>query len=118
LLFLLKYNNIIKDEVKQMKKILATILMFGFVVPVFAKVQKLQANHKDTVDCSLKEKHYVVECTIDDNICEVNNKQDCSRFKYFCESVVEDFVSGFAGTVGTIAAFYVIITIISLVQMT
>jgi hypothetical protein len=42
-----------------MKKILATILMLGFVVPVFAKVQKPQTNNEKlelirSIDTSLR----------------------------------------------------------------
>jgi hypothetical protein len=91
-----------------MKKILATILMLGIVVPVFARVQKPQANHAKQ---QKQEECFIVKGVVDANLCEVKHY---SMLKSFGKSAIKGFIGGFAGTVGSVVAFVAIANLITI----
>jgi hypothetical protein len=92
-----------------MKKILATILMFGIVAPVFAKVQKLQADYGIQTSKQRKEK---TELTKGINTSSYKISEHTDKLKSFAKS--NDFVKGvIASAVGTFVTI-IVFNIISL----
>jgi F420-0:gamma-glutamyl ligase-like protein len=99
--------NLFIMRTKTMKKILATILMLGFVVPVFAKVQKSQTNYGIQTSKQRKEKIEVMK-GINTSLSKISEYTD--KLKSFTKSndFARDVIASAAGTFVAIIAFNII----------